>query len=81
MYFPLIVDEALMVEPTETESAETLERFAAALAEIVRQAETDPESLRSAPHRTPVSRPDETSAARKVVARWPEAKSHGEVEG
>ena len=81
MYFPLIVDEALMVEPTETESAETLERFAAALAEIVRQAETNPESLRSAPHRTPVSRPDETSAARNVVARWPEAKSHGEVEG
>jgi glycine dehydrogenase subunit 2 len=69
-YFPLIVKEALMVEPTETETKETLDAFAAALNSIAAEAKTNPELLREAPHHTPVSRPDETGAARKPVLRW-----------
>jgi glycine dehydrogenase subunit 2 len=56
IYFPLIVKEALMVEPTETESVETLERFAAALLSIAEEARTDPDLLKDAPHDTPVGR-------------------------
>ena len=54
VYFPLIVDEALMIEPTETESVETLDAFAEAMLTIAREAEDDPESVLSAPHVTPV---------------------------
>ena len=64
MYFPLIVDEALMVEPTETESKETLDAFIAALKAIEREVSADPDVVTSAPHTTPVSRLDETRAAR-----------------
>jgi glycine dehydrogenase subunit 2 len=67
VYFPLIVPEALMIEPTETESRETLESFARALLAI---ADEDPELLHSAPHLTPISRPDEVAAARSPVLRW-----------
>jgi glycine dehydrogenase subunit 2 len=67
VYFPLIVSEALMIEPTETESRETLERFAEALLSIARE---DPQTLRDAPHSTPISRPDEVLAARSPVLRW-----------
>ncbi len=67
VYFPLIVPEALMIEPTETESRETLERFAAALLAI---ADETPASLHDAPHSTPISRPDEVAAARSPVLRW-----------
>jgi glycine dehydrogenase subunit 2 len=70
IYFPLIVPEALMVEPTETESIETLDAFADALLAIVKEAESDPEIIKSAPHVTPVSRLDEAEAARKLELRW-----------
>ncbi len=65
IYFPLIVSEALMIEPTETESKETLDAFCEAMIEIARLAETNPEALRSCPATTPVRRLDETLAARK----------------
>ena len=69
VYFPLVVPEAMMIEPTETESKETLDAFAEALEQIVRE---DPATLHEAPHTTPVSRPDEVSAARQPVLRWSE---------
>ncbi|NLJ46595.1 MAG: aminomethyl-transferring glycine dehydrogenase subunit GcvPB [Treponema sp.] len=64
IYFPLIVPEALMIEPTETESKETLDAFADALLKIAEEARTDPDLLHSAPHVTPVGRLDEVAAAR-----------------
>ena len=64
MYFPLIVHEALMVEPTETESPENLEELISAFMEIHRKAQEDPEWIRSAPHKTEISRLDEVQAAR-----------------
>jgi glycine dehydrogenase subunit 2 len=67
VYFPLIVPEALMIEPTETESRETLEAFARALRQITTE---DPEFLHDAPHTTPVSRLDEVKAAKSPVLRW-----------
>jgi glycine dehydrogenase subunit 2 len=70
VYFPLIVDEAIMVEPTESESKDTLDAFAAALLAIAREAEDSPELVRSAPHTTPVRRLDEVTAARKPVLSW-----------
>jgi glycine dehydrogenase subunit 2 len=69
VYFPLIVDEALLVEPTETETRETLDRFAAVVAEILREAREDPELARNAPYSTPVRRLDEAAAARRPVVR------------
>ena len=69
-YFPLIVDEALMIEPTETESKETLDAFAEALLRIAKEASTDPNLLHDAPHSAPVSRLDEVRAARELVLRW-----------
>ncbi len=66
-YFPLIVREALMIEPTETESKETLDAFAQALIKIAEEARTNPELLHSAPHNTPVGRLDEVKAARELV--------------
>ena len=70
VYFPLIVEEALMVEPTETESVETLDSFAEAMLEIAAQAEADAGPLRQAPVTAPVGRLDEARAARTLVARW-----------
>ncbi|HEV8648518.1 MAG TPA: aminomethyl-transferring glycine dehydrogenase subunit GcvPB [Actinomycetes bacterium] len=70
VYFPLIVDEALMVEPTETESVETLDAFADTLLELAAEAETDAGPLREAPVTAPVRRLDEARAARRLVARW-----------
>ncbi len=69
-YFPLIVDEAVMVEPTETESRETLDDFAAAVRQAVAEAAENPELLRSAPQTTPVGRLDEGKAGRELVVRW-----------
>lgn len=69
-YFPLIVDEALMIEPTETETPETLDAFAEALAQAVDEAAVDPDVLREAPRTTPVRRLDEAKAARELVLRW-----------
>jgi glycine dehydrogenase subunit 2 len=71
VYFPLLVDEALLVEPTETETKETLDRFASIVAEILREAREDPEVARTAPHTTPVRRLDEAGAARRPVLRQP----------
>jgi glycine dehydrogenase subunit 2 len=71
VYFPLLVDEALLVEPTETETKETLDAFAEAIAEIVREAREDPEVARNAPHTTPVRRLDEAAAAKRPVIRQP----------
>jgi len=71
VYFPLIVDEALLVEPTETETRETLDRFAELVAVVLREAAADPEIARSAPHTTPVRRLDEAAAARHPVVRQP----------
>jgi glycine dehydrogenase subunit 2 len=70
IYFPLVVDEAMMVEPTESESKETLDAFCDAMLEIAREAETQPELLREAPHDAPLRRLDEATAARKPVLRW-----------
>jgi glycine dehydrogenase subunit 2 len=69
VYFPLLVEEALMVEPTETETKETLDSFAEALAEILREAAEDPEIAHNAPYTTPVRRLDEVGAARRPVIR------------
>jgi glycine dehydrogenase subunit 2 len=69
VYFPLIVDEALLIEPTETETRETLDAFARIVAEVLREARVDPEIARNAPYSTPVRRLDEAGAARKPVIR------------
>ncbi len=69
VYFPLLVEEALLIEPTETETRETLDAFAAAIAEILREAREDPEIARGAPHTTPVRRLDEAGAAKRPVLR------------
>jgi glycine dehydrogenase subunit 2 len=66
VYFPLIVEEALMIEPTETESRETLDRFAEALIRISEEIETDPDLVKGAPHTTPVRGVDEAMAARNL---------------
>ncbi len=66
-YFPLIVHEALMIEPTETESKETLDAFAEALKKIAAEAHSEPEMLKKAPHNTPVTRLDEVKAAKELV--------------
>jgi glycine dehydrogenase subunit 2 len=74
VYFPLLVDEALMVEPTETETKETLDDFAEAIRAILREAKEDPEIARNAPYTTPVRRLDEGAAARRPVVRQPRAE-------
>jgi glycine dehydrogenase subunit 2 len=71
VYFPLLVDEALLIEPTETETKETLDAFAEAIAEILREARDDPEVARHAPYSTPVRRLDEAAAAKHPVIRQP----------
>jgi glycine dehydrogenase subunit 2 len=71
VYFPLVVPEAMMMEPTETESKETLDAFSAALHAIVKE---DAEFLHQAPHTLPVSRPDDVAAARKPVLHWSAVK-------
>ncbi len=70
VYFPLIVPEALMIEPTETEPKETLDAFAAAMLRIAERVEHDPASVREAPQNAPLRRLDEVGAARKPVLRW-----------
>jgi glycine dehydrogenase subunit 2 len=70
IYFPLVVEEALMIEPTETESRETLDEFCDAMIRIAREAETEPAALLAAPVTTPVNRLDQTTAARQPNLRW-----------
>jgi len=70
IYFPLVVKGALMIEPTETETKETLDAFVDALLRIAEEARTQPTLVREAPHRTRLARLDETRAARRPVLRW-----------
>ncbi|MBP7056575.1 MAG: aminomethyl-transferring glycine dehydrogenase subunit GcvPB, partial [Candidatus Omnitrophica bacterium] len=70
IYFPLIVKESIMIEPTETESKETLDIFINTMIDIARLAETDPDAVKSAPLSRPVKRLDETKAAREPNLRW-----------
>jgi len=70
VYFPLIVEEALMIEPTESESKETLDSFIDAMIKIAKECETDPQLLKDAPHNTPVRRLDEAKAARDPDLKW-----------
>ncbi len=70
IYFPLTVEEGMLIEPTETETLETLDAFADALLEIAREAREDPELVKSAPHDAPVRRLDEATAARQPNLRW-----------
>jgi glycine dehydrogenase subunit 2 len=70
IYFPLIVPEALMIEPTETETKETLDAFADAMLAIAREASVEPELLKEAPHNRPVQRLDEVKAAKRAVVRY-----------
>jgi glycine dehydrogenase subunit 2 len=71
IYFPLLVDEALMFEPTETETREGLDALADAIEEILAEAERDPEIPRNAPYTTPVRRLDEAAASRRPIVRQP----------
>ena len=73
MYFPLIVHEALMLEPTETEGPEVLDHAAEVLRMLYRRAYDDPEAMHGAPHHMPIGRPDEVKAARHPVLRWKRA--------
>jgi glycine dehydrogenase subunit 2 len=70
MYFPLIVHEALMIEPTETESLETLDAACGALLSLFDKAGEDPDALHAAPVTAVIGRPDEAAAARRPVVRW-----------
>jgi glycine dehydrogenase subunit 2 len=70
IYFPLIVEEGMLIEPTETESVETLDAFADALIAIAEEARTDPATVTGAPHTAPVRRLDEATAARQPNLRW-----------
>jgi len=75
VYFPLIVPEALMIEPTETESKESLDGFIHAMIQIAKEAEENPEIVISAPQNTPVTRLDEVKAARDLNVRWKKTKN------
>jgi len=80
VYFPLVVRGALMIEPTETETKETLDAFVDALVRIAEEARTQPALVREAPHQTRVTRLDETRAARRPVLRWrPPARESAEI--
>lgn len=70
IYFPLIINQALMIEPTETESKETLDEFIGAMIQIAKEAESDPQLVKSAPHNTLVRRPDEVKAARDIIVKY-----------
>jgi glycine dehydrogenase subunit 2 len=76
VYFPLIVSEAMMIEPTETESKAELDRFVEAMTQIADEAANEPEKVKSAPYSTPVGRLDEGRAARELIVKWtPEKRS------
>src|SRR5207245_4191124 len=70
IYFPLIVPEALMIEPTETEAKETLDAFCDAMLAIAREAAEEPELLKEAPHNRPVKRLDEVKAAKRAIVEY-----------
>jgi len=75
IYFPLVVSGALMIEPTETETPETLDSFVDAMLAIAREAKENPDLVKTAPHSTPVKRLDEARAARKPILRWERTES------
>lgn len=70
VYFPLIVSEALMIEPTESESLQTIEKFIETMIQISKEAKENPDILKSAPHNTPVSRLDEVKAVKELKLKW-----------
>src|SRR5207249_2844993 len=70
IYFPLVVPEALMIEPTETETKETLDAFIEAMRAIAREAAEEPETIKRAPHDRPVGRLDEVLAAKRAVVKY-----------
>jgi glycine dehydrogenase subunit 2 len=70
VHFPLVVEEALMIEPTESESKDTLDRFIEAMVQIATEMQNDPQKVRSAPHTLPIKRPDEVLAARKPILSY-----------
>ncbi|MDO8586614.1 MAG: aminomethyl-transferring glycine dehydrogenase subunit GcvPB [Armatimonadota bacterium] len=70
IYFPLVVEEALMIEPVETESLQTLDAFVDAMRQIAQEAREDPEIVKTAPHNAPVTRLDEALAARRLDVKW-----------
>lgn len=70
VYFPLTINDAIMIEPTETESVDTLDAFVSAMLKIAEEAKTSPELLKEAPHNTPVRRVDEVTAARNPIIRF-----------
>src|ERR687891_810776 len=70
IYFPLVVPEALMIEPTETEPKETLDEFVDAMLAIAREAAEEPETLKNAPHHRPVRRLDEVKAAKRAIVKY-----------
>ena len=70
IYFPLLFHQAIMIEPTETESLETLDAFIDVMRRIAEEAKADPEMLHAAPHNTPIGRPDETTAARQPILKY-----------
>jgi glycine dehydrogenase subunit 2 len=74
IYFPTIIDECMMIEPTETESKETLDEFVDIMIQIAKEVEDNPEVVQEAPHNTPLRRLDETTAARKPVLRYEKHK-------
>jgi glycine dehydrogenase subunit 2 len=81
VYFPLLVEEALMIEPTETETKERLDHFADVMRAILEEAAEDPEIAQNAPHSTPVRRLDEAGAAKRPVVRWEaDAENPGDPE-
>jgi len=75
IYFPLIVKEALMIEPTETESKETLDEFVSSMIQIKKEIEEDPSVVKEAPHNLSIGRLDEVKAAKELKLRWEEKKS------
>jgi glycine dehydrogenase subunit 2 len=78
IYFPLVVSGALMIEPTETETLETLDAFIEAMISIAQEAKENPEIVKNAPHSTPVRRLDEARAARKPILRWEPSQPRGD---
>jgi glycine dehydrogenase subunit 2 len=78
IYFPLLFHEALMIEPTETESKDTLDEFIAVMKRIAEEAKTNPEMVKSAPHNTPIGRVDDVLAAKHPIVTWRQLKAEAE---
>lgn len=79
IYFPLLFHEAMMIEPTETESKETLDEFINVMHEIAKEARENPEYVKTAPHDTPITRPDDTAAALHPILTWDEITEEKDV--